>query len=100
MNKVTVSYGQTWLDIALQELGDMERAIELARLNDRAITDDLQAGEELMVPDFDSEKRSIIQLFSNTANRPASGDTFIATDPVSVGEGIEFWALENDFVVS
>ena len=100
MNKVTVSYGQTWLDLALQELGDMERAIELAQLNNRAITDDLQAGEELLVPDFDSEKRSIIQLFRNKANRPASGDTFIAADPGSDGEGIEFWAIENDFVVS
>ena len=100
MIKVTVSYGQTWLDIALQELGDMERAIELARLNNRSITDELQAGEELLVPDFDSQKRSIIQLFRNAANRPASGDTFIAADPDTVGEGIEFWALENDFVVS
>ncbi|OQP45898.1 hypothetical protein A4H97_32165 [Niastella yeongjuensis] len=100
MNKVTVSYGQTWLDIALQELGDMERAIELALLNDRAITDDLQAGVELMVPDFDSDKRDIVRLFGNSANKPASGDTFIAASPDSIGEGIEFWALENDFVVS
>jgi hypothetical protein len=100
MNKVTVSYGQTWLDIALQELGDMERAIELAQLNGRAITDELQAGEELIAPDFDSEKRSIIQLFRNAANKPASGDTFSAAEPGSTGEGIEFWAIENDFVVS
>src|SRR4051812_40713019 len=100
MNKVTVSYGQTWLDIALQELGDMERNIELARLNGRAITDDLQAGEELIVPDFDTEKRSIVQLFRNAANRPASSDTFVAADPDSNGEGIEFWAIEYDFVVS
>ncbi|MFL5747213.1 MAG: hypothetical protein ACJ751_21240 [Niastella sp.] len=101
MTNVTVSYGQTWLDIALQELGDMERAIELAQLNGRAITDDLQAGEALLVPDFDQEKRSIIQLFRNTANRPASGDTFNAAEPGSTGnEGIEFWAIENDFIVS
>jgi hypothetical protein len=84
----------------MQALGDMERAIELALLNGRAFTDDLQAGEVLMVPDFDSEKRSTVQLFRNAANRPASGDTFIAADPDSNGEGIEFWALENDFVVS
>lgn len=100
MNKVTVSYGQTWLDIALQELGDMERAMEIALLNDRSITDELQAGEELMVPDFDTEKRSIIQLFRNTANRPASSDTFSAAASGTIGEGIEFWAIEHDFVVS
>jgi hypothetical protein len=100
MTKVTVSYGQTWLDIAMQELGDMERAMELALLNDRSITDELQAGEELIVPDYDLEKRSIIQLFRNAANKPASSDTFSAAEPDTTGEGIEFWALENDFVVS
>ena len=100
MNKVTVSYGQTWLDIAMQELGDMERAIELAQLNNRAITDDLQAGEVLMVPDFDSEKRDIVQLFGNSANKPASGESFTAADAEAGLEGIEFWAIENDFIVS
>ena len=98
MTKVTVSYGQTWLDIAMQELGDIERAIELARLNGRSITDALEAGEVLNVPAFDSSKRSLVNLFSNKANKPASGDTFTSAD--AGNEGIEFWALENDFAVS
>ncbi|THU36919.1 hypothetical protein FAM09_18320 [Niastella caeni] len=101
MTKVTVSYGQTWLDIAMQELGDIERAIELARLNGRSVTDALEAGEILNVPDFDTSKRSIVQLFRNSANKPASGEVLIAADGDTGGnEGIEFWALENDFVVS
>ena len=61
MNKVTVSYGQTWLDIAMQELGDIERTMELVQLNNRALSNELEAGEVLLVPDFDSKKRSIIQ---------------------------------------
>jgi hypothetical protein len=101
MTKVTVSYGQTWLDIAMQEMGDVERSIELAQLNGRSITDPLEAGEVLIVPDFDSAKKSIVQLLRNKANNPASGDTLIGADPDTGGnEGIEFWALENDFVVS
>jgi hypothetical protein len=101
MTKVTVSYGQTWFDIAMQEMGDVERTIELAQLNGRSITDPLEAGEVLMVPDFDSAKKSIVQLLRNKANNPASGDTLIAVDPdTGSNEGIEFWALENDFVVS
>jgi hypothetical protein len=99
MTKVTVAYGQTWLDIAMQELGDIERTIELAQLNGRSITDALEAGEILNVPDFDTSRRSIVQLFRNNANKPASGDNMIA-DTGTVGEGIEFWAIENDFVVS
>jgi|RhiMetdeSRZDD1v2_1073273.scaffolds.fasta_scaffold04435_26 hypothetical protein len=100
MAKVTVSYGQTWLDIAMQELGNVERAIELALMNGRSLTDNLQAGEVLIVPPFEVSKRSMVQLFANTANKPASGETFIAEDSVAIGEGIEFWAIENDFVVS
>lgn len=101
MTKVTVSYGQTWFDIAMQELGDIERTVELAQLNGRSITDALEAGEVLNVPGFDSTKRSIVQLFLTQANKPASGDTSIAVDPETGGnEGIEFWALENEFIVS
>lgn len=101
MNKVTVSYGQTWLDIAMQELGDIERTIELVRLNNRALSDELEAGEELLVPDFDSKKRSIIQLFRNAANKPASGYTFVDPEqPDPTDEGVELWAIENDFVLS
>jgi hypothetical protein len=101
MTKVTVSYGQTWLDIAMQELGDIERTIELAQLNGRSITDPLEAGEILIVPDFDSAKKRIVQLLRNKANNPASAHTLIAVDPDTGGnEGIEFWAIENEFVVS
>lgn len=101
MTKVTVSYGQTWFDIAMQELGEIERVVELAQLNGRSITDELVSGEVLIVPDFDSEKRDIVQLFTTSSNKPASGDSSIAVDPdTGSNEGIEFWALENDFVVS
>jgi hypothetical protein len=100
MSKVTVSYGQTWLDIAMQELGDVERVMELVLLNGRSLSDNLQAGEVLKVPDYDISKRKFIQLFANNANKPASGESFNADDAVAIGEGIEFWAIENDFVVS
>jgi|SRR4051812_9186621 hypothetical protein len=106
MNKVTVSYGQTWLDIAMQELGDIERTMELVQLNNRALSNELEAGEVLLVPGFDSKKRSIIQLFRNAANKPASAYTPVAAEqpdqpdqPDPIDEGIGRWAIENDFVL-
>jgi len=98
MNKVTVSYGQTWLDIAMQELGDIERVIELAQLNNKSFTDILEAGKVMYVPDPDPSKSRIIRLFRTDANKPASGVTS-ATTSSTTGEGIEFWAIENDFIV-
>ncbi len=100
MAKVTVTYGQTWADIAMQELGDAERQLELAFINGRSLTDVLQSGEVIEVPAFDLSKKQTVQLFTNSANKPASGDNFILPGTVQPGEGIEFWAIENDFVVS
>ena len=98
MTKVIVSYGQTWLDIAMQELGDIERVVELVQLNNQSLTTPLEAGTVLNVPDPDPSKNRIIRLFRTDANKPASGVTS-ATASSTTGEGIEFWAIENDFVV-
>lgn len=99
MAKVIVQYGQTWLDIAMQEMGDVQRVIEIVQLNGRSLTDELQAGEELEVPVFEPSKRKLVALFSDPANKPASGSNVIGGDTIE-GEGIEFWGIENDFLVS
>lgn len=97
MKSVPVLYGQTIIDIAVQELGDAGRSMEVANLNNRSLSDDLAAGEKLNVPDFDSSKKYLVQLFSNKANAPASADT---PDQASIPlTGIDYWALTIDFIV-
>lgn len=96
MKVVTVLYGQTLIDIAIQELGDAARVFEIAELNDISLTDDLEAGSTLLVPDWEKSKRSIVQLFTDPANAPASADTDSLSNK---NEGIDYWVLENDFVV-
>jgi hypothetical protein len=97
MKVVKVLYGQTISDIAVQELGDAERSMELAALNGMSVTDDLSATSTLLVPDYDTTKRNIVQLFSDQANAPASAD--VSGDNTALLEGIGYWYLENDFVV-
>lgn len=94
MKLVKVLYQQTIIDIAVQELGDAERAVEIAALNGLGITDELTAGQVLQVPDYDLSKINTVQLFTNTALAPASVD-----DAMTVDEGIDYWALEMDFEV-
>lgn len=96
MNEVKVLKDQTLVDIAIQELGDVTRVMEIATLNEMNLTDTLQAGQMLSVPDFDITKRNEVAYFRNTAFRPASG---ITEEDESVGEGIGFWYIETDFVV-
>lgn len=97
MTTVKILDGQTIADIAVQELGDAERSTELANLNNMAVTDDLVSGSLLLVPDPESDKTNIVQLFSDPANAPASADS--AGGLVAPLEGIGYWYLENDFVV-
>lgn len=92
-----IIFGQTLLDIAAQELGDTTRAFEIATLNNMSITDDLIAGQVLFIPDADSKKAGIIRLFADKANAPASAD--IAGAMKSKNEGVEFWKIENDFII-
>lgn len=96
MKVVKILDKQTTIDIAVQELGDAERAMEVAELNGIPVTQNLIAGQTLLVPDFDISKRNIVQLFKDTSNAPASADD---ENILSILEGIGYWYLENDFVV-
>lgn len=51
MNTV-VQAGQTLLDIAIQEYGTIEAAFMLAKANDLSITDTLQAGQVIEIPEM------------------------------------------------
>lgn len=95
MKEVKVEYGQTLVDIAIQELGDASRAFELAVLNNVNVSDDITPGSLVKVPDVSIDKTSIAKVFNNPALKPASGIAITEEE-----EGIEFWTIEDDFVVS
>lgn len=97
MKTVKILKGQTLVDIAMQELGEASRVMELAVLNGIKVTDALIPGQTVEVMDFDTAKRSVVLLFADDANKPASGGM---CDVVGgTGSGISFWAIESDFVV-
>jgi hypothetical protein len=51
MRAYTVQYQQSLLDIALQECGDVLAIIDIALLNNISITEDLEAGQVLLLPE-------------------------------------------------
>jgi LysM repeat protein len=99
MKQVIVLDGQTYLDIAIQELGDVERAFELALLNDATITDLLIAGQIIQVPSPAIDKTQIVKVLSAPANKPSSGVSDIESESL-VGQGIGYWAIGVDFIVN
>jgi hypothetical protein len=68
---IKVLQGQTFFDIAIQELGSAEGAFELAVLNGLSVTDDLDPGQELQLPAV--VNRSISEYYANKGIKPATG---------------------------
>jgi hypothetical protein len=88
---ITVAYGQTSLDIALQGMGDVERVFDVALLNGGSITQDLVPGTIVEIPAPALDKQKMVNLFSIPFNKPASD----VITPIFAGIG--YWYVDRDF---
>lgn len=88
--------GQTWVDLVLQQLGDEHRLFELCDMNGAGITDVINAGTIVTSPEAEPDKKRIVNILAG--RKPAS--SFVVTPGEDEPEGIEFWAIEFDFIVS
>ncbi len=94
-----VRQGQNLLDLALQATGDADTALDIALANGLCLSDDLTVGQTIEVSDTLTGNENIRQLYAAHAIHPATGIT--ATNSADAPfEGIEFWAVEYDFIVS
>ncbi len=82
---------QSLFDIAVQECRSTEAAIDIALRNGLSITDRLQVGDLLKI---DRAKKSVIII------NPATEIDDIDYASTIANEGIEFWAIEEDFIIS
>lgn len=85
---------QGLIDLALQEAGTVEGIFEVAFLNGLSITDDLVPGNEYLKPAIQVQK--IVDLFANTHKPSSNGYNELTEQP----EGIDYWYIENNFIVS
>ena len=98
-NQVLIMSGQTLLDLAMQELGSVEGAFELALLNSLAITDELSEGNTLKYPTIATD-RIVRKAFQDNNWKPSSAKTMAGQQLPQTLEGIGYWAIEVDFIVS
>jgi hypothetical protein len=68
---VKILNGQGFIDIAIQETGDADNAFDIALENSLSILSVLTPGTTINMPVL-TKKESIVQLFSNPNNKPAS----------------------------
>lgn len=83
--------GQTLPDIAIEHCGHISSWAEIARLNGLDMTAGLTAGQVLKLPEV-AQKRVVKILFEGGWH-PAAGST-------AVLEGIDYWGIAYDFIIS
>lgn len=98
--KTTAKEGQTLLDIALQTGGHIETMLALAEANGMSITDRLEDGHVLTVPEpVEGGDTRTVELYKAHKVEPA---TEASEDDMSACPygGIGFMGIEIDFIVS
>ena len=98
--QVTAKNNQSLFDMAVQTLGSAEAIFDIAIANGISITDDLTVGQTLQITHkSDYSQRRTAAYYSINGIMPATAISL--TEDISVlQEGIEFWAVELDFIVS
>ncbi|MCW3467645.1 hypothetical protein [Chitinophaga nivalis] len=98
METVKVKPHQCLGDLALQGKGSMQALFDFAVVNNCSITDDLVAGNTLLVPDIAVIDKRIFQQLRDAAVIPANG--FTAADEAAMKGGIGYMGIQIDCRVS
>jgi hypothetical protein len=94
MRKANILNHQSLIDFALHRSGSVDAFFNLAFINGYSLTDDITPGTELLLGEIVDFKNQ--QYFQNSIYKPTTG---LISAPDLAG-GIEFWAIEMDFIIS
>ena len=98
-DEVIVLEGQSFFDLATMYCGSPEMAYEFAGLNKKSVTDELEAGAVIKKPVANNKR--IATYYSEKALQPATATTYISGGgELPIDEGIGYWAIEIDFIIS
>lgn len=97
---ITVLHNQSLLDLALQHTGTIESIFEFAEANTLNITDDVRAGNTLVLPAEAFTNKDILGYYTTKNIQPATAFTKEDEQVFERLEGISIWAINLDFVVS
>lgn len=96
MNTVSVIENQTFFDLAVEQTGSVLSIFEMALANDKSITDDITASEEVIIPETKFFLKDMVEYFKAKNHNMA---TYGALDDFDSFLGIGYWILEVDFQV-
>jgi hypothetical protein len=93
---VTALVLQTWFDIAIQHTGSVMNAYAIATANERGITDDIETGEIILIPEGISISKKELQYLASKKAIPA---TAMKKPPIPPGLGIGYMRIGINFKV-
>lgn len=97
---IKVLHNQTLLDISIYLFGTAVGAMSLAIANDISLTDDLEVGTVLNVPEnSDFEQRLIAEYFQNKSLKPATKIVGKILESIPVDFGIGEMIIEESFII-
>lgn len=96
MQTIKAGEGQTLIDVAMQHLGEAALLFDVAELNGLQITDELTPGQLIILPDAAIDKLRVVREFSSRGLEPSS---LYSDDVFERLQGIDYWAIEDDFIV-
>lgn len=94
-NTVIVKNNQSVLDLGIQIAGALDAVFDLAIENDVSITDVLMVLSEFAP--IKPQNREVVEYYINNNISPATG--FVGSPLVDL-QGIGYWAIGIDFIVS
>ncbi len=97
-NEVTVEAGQNIFDLVIQVYGDLSGLKNMADDNDLGLTDDINAGATLKTRS-DVDNQLVVDYLNGKGIKPATALTDTETEELTP-EGIGYWQIEYDFIVS
>lgn len=93
-----VLHNQSLLDFAIQHTGSVANAFSIAAANGLAMSDELFAGSELIIPADIQSDSDILNYYNSRAIQPATAVTLSENTQPKL-EGIGYWTIGDDNII-
>lgn len=96
---ITVLNNQSLFDIAIRHTGTIENAFKIAVANGLSLTDELEPGAQLLIPEDVEMNNDVVSYFGAKGIQPATGFEYNDLEITPELEGISYWILNKTFIV-
>lgn len=100
MKTIKAQNKQNLFDIAIQAYGNLDHVLELALANNKSVTSELEAGEELEIHEVTDVDTNVIALFETRTIKPATASSQAELELLNQNCGIGCMIVGLTFIVA